>query len=230
MEIEVLSNSLTSDIREYLQTRILQPRIIALWALILIGVWSCWFPQETERLAWRAAIDVAFSGLLLTSFRLWDDLADAEHDAVVDPDRTLCLTSHRGSFNHLRDLLVVANVLIAAATRNVSQVGILVALTCLMIVWYSGLPRYRWPVVNYHIVLLKYPFFIFVLAPSAVSLVTSSSVSTAVTIYLLLSVYEVYDDSTLRRRRSVCWLAGVELVILLSILSTAVASVGANCL
>ncbi|MEE3370523.1 MAG: hypothetical protein VX346_14385 [Planctomycetota bacterium] len=213
-----MSKSLGSDICAYVQTRLLLPRIGALASLVLLAAWCHSMPQSLPA-DWRdALIDMLLAALLLTQFRIWDDLADVPLDRRIQPNRTLCNTSHRRSFQVIVIVLAAAAASLVTNPADPTALSLLGGLTLLMICWYWFPPRPTWSGLNYHIVLLKYPVFILLIGSRGNPLSGhTASLRVVVAVYLLLCVFEVFHDRMLRQRTRFCVLASVEAFLLICV-------------
>ena len=220
-ETVALLKSLGSDICAYVQTRLLLPRIAALGSLVLLAAW-CHSPPQSLPPDWRVAlIDMLLAALLLTQFRIWDDLADVPLDRRSKPNRTLCNTSHRGVFRLIVIVLAAATASLVANTSDRTAFPLLGGLTLLMICWYWFPPRSSWRGLNYHIVLLKYPVFILLIDSRRAPLSGDTTIlQTIIGVYLLLCVFEVCHDRMLRQRTRFRLVAGVEACLLLCVAFT----------
>ncbi|MAV37324.1 MAG: hypothetical protein CMJ59_17930 [Planctomycetaceae bacterium] len=220
MEIVALLKSLSRDIRDYLLTRVVLPRMAALLALLVTAAW-CHSGSQSLPLTWiEATFEIGLVVLLLSQFRLWDDLADVHKDGLIDPQRVLCRTAHRASFMVLVVLLAVGSISLLAGSRNVRALGLLGGLTLLMIGWYAIPARTSWTVMNYHVVLLKYPVFILLMEAPTERIVHPATMGAALAVYLILCVFEVCHDPTLRSRTGVRVLAGAEGLLLVVSIAT----------
>ena len=221
MEIVALSKSLGNDIRTYVQTRLLLPRIAALGTLVLLAAWCHSLPQSLPQHWGDAMLDMLLAVLLLTQFRIWDDLADVPLDRRVQPNRTLCNTPHHGAFQLIVIVLAVAAASLLASATDPAALALLAGLTLLMICWYWFPPRSTWSGLNYHIVLLKYPAFILLIDSHGESLASHTAILRAgVMVYLLLCVFEVCHDRMLRQRTRFRLLASVEAFLLICVALT----------
>ena len=214
MEIVALLKSLSRDIRDYLLTRVVLPRMAALLALLVTAVWCHSGSQSLPQTWIEATFEIGLLVLLLSQYRLWDDLADVHKDVLTDPQRVLCRTAHRATFMVLVVLSAVGNVSLFAGSRNIRALAMLGGLTLLMIGWYSIPARTSWTVMNYHVVLLKYPLFILLMEAPEERIVHPATTGTAIAVYLMLCVFEVCHDSTLRSRTGFRILAGAEVLLL----------------
>lgn len=136
------------------------------------------------------AADVSFALLLLATTRLWDDLADREHDAVLHPDRVLVRA--RTSLGYGVTCVVLAG---AAATVVLLRPGrevagpILGLLYALLAAFYAVRPRVS--ATAEMVLLAKYPVFVLVIAGG---FVTTLTLSAALMVYAGACAYEAWHD------------------------------------
>jgi 4-hydroxybenzoate polyprenyltransferase len=158
-------------------------------------------PPGWPGLARRAALVTA----LLVQFRVWDDLADRERDRRRHADRALPAASRLGPFHALWGAAAGASAaLLAAGPAAGTRLAGYGLLGLGLALWYArGARRWTWPVLGYHVVLAKYPVFVYLLggdvmrpAPRLLAMLAS---------YLALCVYEVlHDPETARAAGARC--------------------------
>lgn len=141
------------------------------------------------------------AGTLLVQFRLWDDLADLPHDRREHPERVLVQADSLTPFHAVLLAALIGSVLLLAWQGDVLRLLVFLALNAVFLAWYAGLRRVVPGVVlDYHVVLAKYPVFVFLLSAPPCRAGTLAAV--AVPIYLGLCVYEVLHDARLRACRA----------------------------
>ena len=163
-------------------------------------------------------VDVLLASLLFAQFRIFDDLADRPRDARIHPERVLSRT-------HTVRPIVIAGLSLAAATLGIlllrtavrldsasaarpSAIGAYLALIALLSSWYSF--RGERTLVGDHLLLTKYPAFVWIVATSRVTLpapggepATAQLVLSMVAVYLAACVYEaLHDDRSPATARS----------------------------
>jgi 4-hydroxybenzoate polyprenyltransferase len=167
------------------------------------------------------AVDAAVVMLLLAQFRLWDDLADRQHDGVAHPTRALVLASSDQSFRVICAALGVLNAgLLWLACPNRAGLAIFLALNLGMALWYAS--RGSRSSLGDHLLLAKYPLFVLIVAygreidrPLLVGCAAGA-------VYLAACLYEAIHDpaSPARRHRP---LIACEALLLVAVASAAVA-------
>jgi 4-hydroxybenzoate polyprenyltransferase len=162
------------------------------------------------------AIAFAMAFLLVLQFRLWDDLCDVERDRVEHSERVLGRSAALWPFWGLFGLLMAINLFLAALVRGSWAAAMLLGTHVLLAAWYGARSQLPWlPVVNYHIVLLKYPLFVWMLgAISAADIFNPRHFISAALVYLALCIYEVAHDRQLWQLRAAQFCLAVECVLL----------------
>lgn len=134
---------------------------------------------------------VASGGLafvLIATFRIRDDLADREHDAVTHSERVMVRARSLRPFAAAVVVGLAIGFVGIGALRGLDRgLGLLAVAAAFELGYRLKLPaRHRW-------VLLKYPLF-------AILLADSLSPTLAGLCYLGLAIHERLDDATLRSR------------------------------
>ena len=181
-------------------------------------------------------VDVLLASLLFAQFRIFDDLADRPRDARIHPERVLART-------HTVRPIVIAGLSLAAATLGIlllrtavrldsasaarpSAIGAYLALIALLSSWYSL--RGERTLVGDHLLLTKYPAFVWIVATSHLTLptpgrapATAQLVLSMVAVYLAACVYEaLHDDRSPATARSALLVGeGLLLAVTLAALS-----------
>jgi 4-hydroxybenzoate polyprenyltransferase len=175
----VLSTS-ASELAAYARERLCVWRIGALWALIT-GL--CFMLTPLPGL--RATLVLALlAALLIAQFRLWDDLADRDHDHSVHPARVLVNTVFPWVY---RLAVVIAALpivgLIAMGAAPAIRLTAYAALCLATALIYSAGAGRTW---RNQLVLLKYPVFVLL----GLAEVSVKAMLAAVAVYLTVSVYD----------------------------------------
>lgn len=145
----------------YLQERIVSLRVALLWLLL----WGCALSTAVEplaRLPWLAIV----SALFIVAFRLWDDLADLEHDRRHSPGRCLVRATNLRPFHTAQWLLItlLAVLLVTVGSAHALAFVCLVAVMFAMYRLTSGRAELR--PFRQVAVLSKYPVFVLLVAHS----------------------------------------------------------------
>lgn len=148
--------------------------------------------------------------LLLLQFRLLDDLADRHIDAVEHPDRVLPASDSITKFAWLVVIAATVNSAIVVVFGTLLHLAVLVALNLVLLAWYGWLRAYlRHPLLHSHVVLLKYPAFVFVLSGIIAAGSPAHPVYSMLVTYCALCIYEILHDPAMQRFRwSVALLVG----------------------
>lgn len=141
-------------------------------------------------------IILSLNMLLIIQFRLWDDLADRVYDMRAHPQRTLLLGHSRQCFTAVCAVLFIPIASLLAIYFDAHQLFAYFGLLASMAVLYSRplaqLPR----LLRTHLVLLKYPIFIYL---SATQIDLPHWLYIAAILYLLLNLFEIASDAQLRQ-------------------------------
>lgn len=185
----MLSNSTVADAVQYSRSRLLRWRIVGLWALLLLTrLVAAPLPDAAS-----VAPPALFLALALVLLRLWDDLADLEHDRAHHPQRVLVRSANRRAFAAAVALgLLLLVTALAADGRRVVVYGALLAWLGLLYHsgWRTRLPR----AAREGLLLVKYPVLVFLAGagPSRQAWVAG------LVLYAVLLVYDWRDDPELR--------------------------------
>ena len=173
-----------TDARCYLEERVLNLRVVLVWLLVLVGVLVT-TADPLSQLLGLAIITVLF----ILAFRLWDDLADLEHDRKHRPERCLTRVQNLWPFHALLWLTaaVVFNLLLLLAGEK--RALCFLAMVAIFAVSYrltEGRPALR--PLRVLLVLAKYPTFVLLLADEPLD---GSSVLVALGVFIPPLVDEV---------------------------------------
>lgn len=138
------------------------------------------------------ALDACSALLLLAEFRLRDDLADRDADAVAHPQRTLVRATSVRPFIALLIALALLNATVTAAARPTASLLILVALHGLFAALYRT--RSRRTIFTDQLLLAKYPAFVVIIAGARTAERPFATVVAALVLYAAVSIYEAWHD------------------------------------
>jgi hypothetical protein len=200
-ETAALSAWWTNDLVGYVRTR-LPPHIFVPLALFLWGAASV---GRASRVPYEA---IALAWTLVAQFRLWDDLADRDEDRARHPERVLARAASLRPFRGL----VLALFLVNTAWLllwSAPAVVLFLALNAFFAAWYAGLRR-ACPgrAGRAHVVLLKYPAFVYTVAAPPDPVPEDRLVAVAAMVYLTFCIHEVLHDDRLRGAAASVVLAG----------------------
>jgi 4-hydroxybenzoate polyprenyltransferase len=203
------SGSFAADCLRYARQRLLRPRIVALAAAVA----ACSVFASSVLHPWYS---IPAALILVWQYRLWDDLEDLPFDRVHHPDRILVITRMRWAF---AGTVAATLALVGAILATVAEPAQTFAYASLVAVLAAGYrmmkmaPHSR--LVRSHLVLFKYPAFVFVAAAQPVF---AQAVPVAGVLYLALCLFEVLDDPALRGMRGARTLAFAEGIAIAGIL------------
>ena len=158
----------------------------------LMAVWAAQTPDLI--VASRASVLVL---LLVMQFRLWDDLEDAETDAVQHPERLLPRVP-RGTFRATVTALGCSALLLASVAP--ASLRALLLLDGAFLVAYRIRRHLRDATWRYGLLLLKYPSFVAIVALASAASLRQERVLTAMAaVYACAAGYEYWHSD--RRTR-----------------------------
>jgi 2-polyprenyl-3-methyl-5-hydroxy-6-metoxy-1,4-benzoquinol methylase len=185
METRVSSSSPVTEVFAYAVERIAKMRI----ALVVALVAGLGFAVEKPYDLANALIRITLVALLVVQFRLWDDIADREHDRHRYPERVL--QRHRGRATPFLVLLGALTVpilgLLFTLENSAWRIGAYGGLALALAVVYGGAATAHGRVMRMGWVLLKYP--VFVLLPLATPGSPNAWVAAAIS-YLVVMLYD----------------------------------------
>jgi hypothetical protein len=156
MEIRALSNSTLNVGQQYLRSRLLRSRIVALWALLVAARTVAAPPERLAELI-EPAVFLAVATALL---RLWDDLADLGYDRVRHPERVLVVAAE------VRPFVTVAvagliSLIVALAHDERRLITYLALLAWLALLYHGPVSERLARSLRVGWVLVKYPVLVF---------------------------------------------------------------------
>lgn len=194
-----------------MKSRVPAGTYLPLALLLCTASWATGWPPSLS--AW--VINFALACTLLIQFRLWDDLNDLERDRLDYPQRVLSKTASLTPFRLALAALFALNFALLAFTRPWPILSIFLILNAGFFVWYRASAFFR---INnafgYHVVLLKYPTFVFLIAPVGDGTLTPAATCAMGMIYFCFCVYEVLHDLRLHPIRGTFHLLAIEMVAL----------------
>jgi hypothetical protein len=181
----VRSNSPLAELIAYGRERLAKTRI----ALLMVFIAGLGFAVEPPGGVSEAVVRVLLIALLVVQFRLWDDIADREHDRTRYPERVL--QRHKGRATPFLlamgllalPILALLSLLQTPAWR-IAAYGLLVAALAVV---YGSHATAHGRVMRMGWVLLKYP--IFVLLPLTWPPATNAWVAATIA-YLMVMLYD----------------------------------------
>lgn len=189
------SRSIAAELAAYTRTRLLRPRIVALAAI----VGACATAASAARFE-AAPLSAILALALVWQFRLWDDLEDLAYDRAHHPQRVLASTGDLRTFWSALALSMVALGAALALKQNALHALLYSGFVAALAVAYRLLaarPSRR--LLRSHLVLAKYPVFVWLAASSPESL---RALALGAALYLALCLIEIIDDPALRSCRT----------------------------
>ena len=141
------------------------------------------------------AVDGLLAFLLAAQFRVWDDLADRDYDAVVHPDRVLARSSGVRSVAALCVALGTAGATVVALRATPPRALVVLILLNAAVALCYAVRRAR-SLVSDHVLLARYAAFVFIISSSSGPARASSLGLAMAAVFLALSLYEGLHDCT----------------------------------
>jgi len=151
-------------------------------------------------------VSVVFLGIAIMLFRLWDDLADLEHDRIVHPQRVLVKTTRLRSFTAVLGFGLLA-LLLLLLTHPLRLAGFSVLLLLIGSLYHSSAGRSLFRPVRTYIILSKYPILLLIAAAGPIP----RSLLVGLGLYTVVGVYEWLHDAEVRQAPLAHFVSGVAL-------------------
>lgn len=149
-----------TEARAYFGERILRPRVVLMWLLVLIGILLT-TSAPMSRWPWLAVT----SALFILAFRLWDDLEDLAYDRAHHSERCLVRSAHRRTFYAaLWMLLIGLAALLFFVWGGGRALAFIAMLVAFLAIYALTAMRPDQRAVRTALVLVKYPGFVVLLA------------------------------------------------------------------
>lgn len=166
-----------------------------------------------------AAESIGLVFALVLVFRVWDDIADREEDRVRAPQRVVARAESVAPLLGLMAALACASVALLVIRERHSDLVLLAVLAVALATWYATRARLgAGPLVNAHVLLLKYPLIALIATPTATRSHLAPTIAALSALYLGLCVREMLDDARIRADRRVHGLLSVEVALLAGLL------------
>jgi hypothetical protein len=161
---------------------------------IVLHATAAW--TTTDRVWTAFGPAVGLMTLLFVSFRLWDDLEDADHDCVVHPERLLPRGSRQPFRAVAAGLGLTVAVCVSPRAEVLAGVGVLYGIG--WAAYRLVKPRVTDVVWRYGFLLLKYPAFVCLVALAIGRPEPARLAAASVAAYLAACLYEAwhYDVRT----------------------------------
>lgn len=139
---------------------------------------------------------------LVLQLRLWDDIADRDHDRKMHPDRVLCQAEDLRPFVVAAfGLFVLNGFLILVYHSGIAKLLAYLTLCACLQAWYclrSSVARDS--VVNTLYVLLKYPVVAWLVSVSTADRHLTLLLLCLFSVYLISIIFELLDDLSIRQK------------------------------
>ena len=204
--------SFLSELTIYSHSRLITWRIAVL--IVAIAVLSLVIAKESPiSTLWIAT-------LLITQFRLWDDIHDIPHDRIHAPGRVLVTSTFISSYYVVLVVIFIITVASVGIWRSTPQLERYVFFCCAIeAVYRISNWKGQWRLIRNHLVLLKYPVFL-LLCSASVDI--KKTITLGLLIYLALSVEELAMDRSLEPIKIVRMVLFLEAILFIIVIFTRV--------
>ena len=181
----------------YLYTRFPAMRYIPLAVFLATAGLAASPPAQI----WHWVLAATLALTLILQFRLWDDIADRDHDRETHPTRVLCHTRDMKPFLIAAAALFVLNGTFLAWHPGHSPKLIAYLVFCTyLLAWYRLRPiATNARLLNSQLVLLKYPVIGWLIGVPAADTDLALLLSCLFSVYLIFIIFEILDDHSLRQ-------------------------------
>lgn len=194
MEIAALLSSRVNELLLYRRERLPTALVLTVAALLVAAATAV---SESFGAA-DVVRKMAIAGLLVTQFRLWDDLNDIDHDRTNHPERVLCRLVSHSHFRIVLVILFVINSLAVSLSKSPLVATVFFVLNVVFLLWYRVLRDSFGTFLHVHLVLIKYPVFAFLIADEPASKNKITVVVTMAVVYGGACIYEFLHNSPCR--------------------------------
>ncbi len=202
-----------TELLGYLRTRM--PVAVFFPAAIFLNVAALAAGRSFEPAGFLWSTGLAL--LLLLQFRLWDDLVDVHRDRHAHPSRLLCRAESLTGFRLFLGVLFLVNGFWISRLEGILPLLVFCLYCVLLGLWYRLRPsRSAGHDYEYHVVLTKYPLFVYLLSCNFCAANLRLLLSLLL-VYFCLGVYELLHDRRLRRLPSSRALVGIEMSVLVGV-------------
>lgn len=204
------STSFPEDLVAYTASRLVIGRVILLWLTLS----SCTIAVSQDPTLPSVIFSILLLAVLIVQFRLWDDLADRDFDADLNPQRVLVVTSYARHFSNLCGFLTLPVVVALVVGFGIVHLLVYGALLAAIASLYSTGGTASSRLARAHLVLLKYPVFIRLCVRDANP---DQWLRIGIGAYLALCLFEIASDRDLRTGNVWHWLAIIEAAALVAL-------------
>jgi 4-hydroxybenzoate polyprenyltransferase len=161
----------------------------------------------------------ALAAALLIQFRMWDDLADRDRDALTHPRRALVRATSVAPVVAACVAIAAASIAWVAIYGGMRSAAALVGVNLALAVWYTR--RGARTAAGDHLLLAKYPAFVLIVAGDSAANRPARVLLAMAAVYFGACVYEAWHDpaSPAARHRRLVASEAVLLVVAIAALS-----------
>lgn len=179
-----------NNLLQYRRERL--PMKLVLTVAVLLTMAGALVSGTTNRMG--MTLDVMLAVLLVSQFRLWDDLQDVDADRIQHPDRVLCRQASLRPFRVAVATMFVVNCVAVLASRAFNTAIVFAAINMAFYIWYNALRSFFRSWANSVFVLTKYPAFLFVLVDGSELRDKMSLAVAMIVVFAAACIYEVLHN------------------------------------
>ena len=189
-------------ISERFPLRVFAPLVMALTVAAFAG--------GSARGSLNFAVSLIAGAVLVFHFRLCDDLADRRYDQTHHPGRILPRAERLHWFYQLLALSTLASLALLLLLGH--ELLVFAGLNAAALFWYAAVPiQWRHSIPGRHVLLLKYPAFVWLIAPQPHRGEVRLSM---IIVYLCCAIYELFHDGGIRTTPAARVVMGLEICLL----------------
>jgi hypothetical protein len=183
---------------------------LRLFALLVVGLTVASFAGGRATASLNFTVSLIAGTVLVFHFRLCDDLADRRYDQTHSPGRVLSRAERLHWFYQLLALSTLACLALLLILGHKPLV--FAGLNAAALIWYAAVPiQWRQSIPGRHVLLLKYPIFVWLIAPQP----HRGEIRLSMTIvYLCCAIYELFHDGGMRAKRAARMVMALEICLL----------------
>ena len=157
-----------------------------------LALFLSWAASSPNDASWsEAAIGAVLAFALVAQFRLWDDIVDRHRDRAAHPERVMAQATSARAFALLCVALGAGNLLGLVAIKGLVPAGAYLLLAAGLCAWYRCDRPRDW--VHTHVLTLKYPAFVLLLALPQVPM--HALALSALVVYSAMCAFELLDNA-----------------------------------
>lgn len=211
MGSKVLSKSFLKELAIYCRSRLVVWRIATL--TFIVTAFSVAISRDLSLVS--IILTFLLIVLLIAQFRLRDDLHDIPHDSLYAPDRVLVTSWFIPNYYFVLALFFIVIGAFLVMFRSTQQFAIyLIACAFMEFIYRFSNWKGAWRLLRNHIVILKYPAFLFICSPlfDIERFINMSGI-----LYLILSIEDLATDKSIQKIKLTKIILFIEIIALITL-------------